>query len=53
MDDNGDVANLIAGVTWHGLEDTVRFGGGYVLRIERAGETMRNDSARLWMQFAL
>lgn len=53
VDDNGDVANVTAGVTWHGLDDAVRMGGGYVLRLEQGGQSMRNDSARLWMQIAL
>lgn len=52
-DDNGDVAIMNAGLTWHGLDDAVRVGGGYVLRLEQGGQSMRNDTARLWMQFAL
>lgn len=51
--DNGDVMDLTAGVTWHGLDDALRLGGGYVLRLERGGETSPNDTARLWAQVAL
>lgn len=52
-DDNGDVADLTAGVTWHTLEDAVRVGAGYVLRLERAGASSPNDTARLWVTLAL
>lgn len=51
--DNGDVANTEVGVTWHGLDDHVRLGGGYVLRLEMGGSSIQNDTVRLWMQMAL
>ncbi len=44
----------LAGVTWHGGEkteegrDSVRLGGGYVLRLEPGDVT--NDSVRVWTQ---
>lgn len=47
-DDNGDVAELTAGVTGHMLRDHVRVGGGYVLRLEQGGATLANDTVRLW-----
>ena len=47
-DDNGDVAELTAGLTGHMLHDHVRVGGGYVLRLEQGGATLSNDSVRLW-----
>lgn len=53
VDDNGDVANTEIGVTWHGLDDHVRVGGGYVLRMELGGSSLPNDTVRLWMQMAL
>lgn len=51
--DNGDVMDLTAGLTWHGLEDALRLGGGYVLRLEQGGATTSNDTVRLWAQLAL
>ena len=48
-DDNGDLAALDVGVTGHLLEDAVRVGGGYVLRLERGGSTIDNDTVRLWL----
>lgn len=47
-DDNGDVAELTAGITGHMLRDHVRVGGGYVLRLEQGGATLQNDTVRLW-----
>jgi hypothetical protein len=52
-DDNGDVARAEVGLTWHGLQDSVRAGAGYVLRLEQGGETYANDTVRLWMQLEL
>lgn len=51
--DNGDLMNATVGVTWHGLDDAVRVGAGYVLRLESGGRSLPNDTARLWMQLAL
>lgn len=51
--DNGDVANTEIGLTWHGLDDHVRVGGGYVMRLELGGRSLPNDTVRLWMQMAL
>lgn len=51
-DDNGDVATAQAGVTWHGHDDAVRAGAGYVLRLETAGVAAANDTARAWFQLA-
>lgn len=48
--DSGDVAEAVGGITWHGYEDGLRIGGGYVARIERGGRSYPNDTARLWMQ---
>lgn len=46
--DNGDLAELTAGLTAHLMEDRLRLGAGYVLRLELAGATVPNDTARLW-----
>jgi hypothetical protein len=56
MDDSAAGAYQLglAGVTWHGGErtdanrDSVRFGAGYVLRLEPEG--VANDSVRAWTQ---
>ena len=49
-DDNGDVLDMMAGVTWHVVEDHGRLGLGYVHRQELAGRSMPNDTVRLWGQ---
>lgn len=48
--DNGDVAIGVFGVTAHLVEDHLRLGGGYVMRLERGGQDLPNDTARLWSQ---
>ncbi|MCB9744836.1 MAG: hypothetical protein H6741_03905 [Alphaproteobacteria bacterium] len=48
--DNGDLAIGVVGVTAHLVEDHLRLGGGYVMRIERGGQDLPNDTARLWSQ---
>jgi len=48
--DYGDVTLVTAGVTCHLLDDRVRTGGGYVLRLEDAALAYQNDTARLWFQ---
>ena len=48
--DYGDVKLVTAGVTAHMLDDRVRTGGGYVLRLEDADLAYANDTARLWFQ---
>jgi len=52
LEDNGDVAEFQAGVTWHGGDDTVRAGLAYLHRMENGGTEAPNDTARLWMQLA-
>ena len=49
-DDNGDIAIATMGLTGHMLEDHLRLGGGYVLRLERQGQSLPNDTVRLWSQ---
>jgi len=46
--DNGDVAELLAGVTGHLLDDHARVGAGYVMRMEMGGATIPNDTVRIW-----
>jgi hypothetical protein len=45
-----DLMHVTAGATAHLLEDHLRLGGGYVLRMERGGESLPNDTVRLWGQ---
>ena len=52
-DDNGDIADALAGVTWHGQGDTIRIGCGYVKRLELSGANLSNDTARVWFQTQL
>jgi hypothetical protein len=47
----GDFSQVLGGLVWHGDEDHLRIGGGYVLRIE--DPAIANDTARLWAQFKL
>jgi hypothetical protein len=53
IEDNGDVAELMAGATFHGGDDALRAGLGYVSRWELGGRSFDNDSVRLWLQLAL
>ena len=46
----GDVAELMTGLTYHGKKDKIRFGGGYVMRLEGGDKVIANDTARLWVQ---
>jgi hypothetical protein len=50
IEDAGDVSELTSGLTWHGLDDQVRIGLAYVLRLENEENAMSNDTCRLWMQ---
>jgi hypothetical protein len=52
FDDNGDVAEVQGGITWHGGDDMVRAGLAYVHRTEPAGVATDNDTARMWLQLA-
>ena len=47
-DNNGDVGDLVAGVTWNGPDATNRIGLGYIHRFEFGGTEIANDSVRLW-----
>ena len=51
IENTGDVAELMAGVTWHHPSDAIRVGGGYALRLENGPTAVQNDTARLWTQF--
>lgn len=59
LDDNtdlenaGDVAELMSGVTWHGARDAIRAGLGYALRVERGPNTRSNDTVRAWLQLKI
>ena len=50
VEDNGDVLKAIAGVTAHFNEDRVRAGLAYVHRQELGGQSVANDTARLFFQ---
>ena len=47
-EDNGDVADVMTGVTWNSKGANMRLGGGYVYRIELGGVSVSNDTVRLW-----
>ena len=47
-DDNGDVADVLAGVSWNSKGASMRVGGGYVYRMELGGASVSNDTLRLW-----
>lgn len=49
--DQGDVQLVTAGFTAHIADDHLQAGGGYILRLESADYALRNDTARLWLQF--
>jgi hypothetical protein len=44
---------VTVGFTAHQLDDHVRVGAGYVLRLEPSDLAIANDTARLWFQFKL
>ncbi len=48
--DNGDVLEVVGGVTWHQAQDVGRLGVGFVHRAELGGRTLPNDTARVWAQ---
>ena len=49
-EDNGDIWELYGGTTVHLADDHARLGIGYVHRHETAGQTLPNDTIRLWVQ---
>jgi len=53
IEDSGDVAEILGGVTWHSDKDQVRAGAGYVMRSETGGNVVPNDTLRAWLQFKL
>lgn len=53
LENNGDVGEVMGGLTYHMKGDSLRFGGGYVHRMERQGTPLDNDAARLWAQLRL
>jgi hypothetical protein len=53
LENNGDVGEVMGGLTYHMKGDALRFGGGYVHRMERQGTPLDNDAARLWAQLRL
>jgi hypothetical protein len=46
-EDNGDVLEMLGGVTWHLARDRARFGLAYVYRGELGGRELLNDTLRL------
>jgi hypothetical protein len=52
-EDNGDVADVMAGVTWNSKGANMRVGGGYVYRMELGGVTVSNDTVRLWWMMSI
>jgi hypothetical protein len=48
--DNGDVLEVLGGLTWHPVQDLGRLGVGYVHRAELGGRTLPNDTIRCWAQ---
>ena len=51
LDDNGDVSIVHTGVSWRDIAPGVDLGAGYILRLERQGRSIPNDTVRLWTQF--
>ncbi len=52
-EDNGDVADVMGGVTWNSKGANMRVGGGYVYRMELGGASVSNDTLRLWWMMRL
>ncbi len=53
VEDSGDVSEAQAGVTYHCAQDRVRAGLGYVMRTEKGGSPVANDTVRAWFQVKL
>jgi hypothetical protein len=53
LSDNGDLMHVYAGLNTHWLDDHLRVGAGYVMRMERGGASVPNDTVRIWTQFNL
>ncbi|MBN2799843.1 MAG: hypothetical protein JXX28_11920 [Deltaproteobacteria bacterium] len=51
--DNGDVALLHAGLSWHTPREGLDLGAGWVHRQELQGRPLANDTARLWVQLVV
>jgi hypothetical protein len=51
LDDNGDVGNLQAGMSWREPIPFVDLGAGYVHRMELGGRDALNDTVRVWAGF--
>lgn len=51
LKDNGDVSIVHTGLTWRDIAPGVDLGAGYVLRLERQGRSLPNDTVRIWTQF--
>jgi hypothetical protein len=52
VSDNGDLMHGLVGVNAHLLEDHLKLGGGYILRMETGGASVSNDTVRLWSQLS-
>ncbi|MEL6346505.1 MAG: porin [Myxococcota bacterium] len=48
LDDNGDVGDVLVGITYGDRSARNRIGGGFVHRIEFQGAQTNNDTLRLW-----
>lgn len=53
LDDNGDVSEGGFGLNWVHESDQLRAGAHYLLRLEDAGRTIPNDTARLWLELSI
>ncbi|MFM2161651.1 MAG: Phosphate-selective porin [Pseudomonadota bacterium] len=51
LQDNGDVADLHAGLSWREPIPFIDLGAGYIHRFELSGRDVENDSVRLWAGF--
>lgn len=53
IEDVGDVAEAMGGATFHALEDRIRAGAGYVLRLEKGEMPFPNNTLRAWLQLRI
>jgi hypothetical protein len=51
LKDNGDVSIVHVGANFHDIAPGIDLGAGYILRLERQGRSVNNDTVRIWTQF--
>lgn len=51
LKDNGDVSIVHVGANFHDIAPGIDLGAGYIMRLERQGRSVNNNTIRIWTQF--